>query len=143
MSIFEPAPAEWRERVLAVFRIVASLIFITAGTTKLFGFPSSPVPMPPPELMSQIGIGAILELVGGILVGIGLFTRPTSFLLSGEMAVAYFQFHAPGSFWPTANMGIAAIMYSFFFFYLVFAGPGAWSVDRAIARRRSRAEGAR
>ena len=84
-----------------------------------------------------MGIGGILEFVGGILIVIGLFTRPTAFILSGTMAVAYFQFHAPGSFWPTVNMGIPAIMYSFFFFYLVFAGGGAWSLDNVIARRRN------
>lgn len=122
--------------MLATFRIVAGLIFITSGTTKLFGFPPPPVPMPLPALMSQMGIGSIMELVGGVLIVIGLFTRPTAFLLAGEMAVAYWQFHAPGSVWPTVNMGIAAIMYCFFFLYLMFAGPGAWSVDAMIARSR-------
>lgn len=137
MSIFDPAPQPWRDRALAVFRIVASLIFISSGTTKLFGFPPSPVPMPPIELMSQIGIGAAMEVIGGLLILVGLFTRPTAFILSGEMAVAYWQFHAPGSFWPTVNQGIPAILYSFFFLYLVFAGPGAWSLDSLIARRRA------
>lgn len=135
MSIFEPAPQPWPDRFLALFRIVASLIFITTGTTKLFNFPAS-APMPPLEIFSQVGIGALLELVGGILIALGLFTRPAAFILAGEMAVAYWQFHAPGSFWPTVNMGIPAILYCFFFLYLVFAGPGAWSVDGAIARRR-------
>lgn len=135
MSIFEPASLAWRDRVLAIFRIVAGLIFLTAGTMKLFGYPPSPVLIPPLVLLSQMGIGGVLEVVGGILIVLGLFTRPTAFILSGEMAVAYFQFHAPGSFWPTVNMGIPAIMYSFFFFYLVFAGAGAWSLDRIIARR--------
>ncbi len=136
MSIFEPAAPPWPERVLALFRIVAGLIFITSGTTKLFEFPPSPVQMPPIELFSQMGIGSILEVVGGILIVVGLFTRPVAFILSGEMAVAYFQFHAPGSIWPTINMGIPAIMYCFFFFYLVFAGAGAWRFDALIARRR-------
>jgi putative oxidoreductase len=134
MSMFEPAPPPWPDRILAIFRIVAGLIFITAGTTKLFGLPPSPVPMPPIGLLSQIGIGAILEFVGGILIVLGLFTRPVAFILAGEMAVAYFQFHAPGSFWPTVNMGIPAIMYCFFFLYLTFAGAGAWSIDAAIVR---------
>ena len=137
MSIFDPAPQPWRDRALAVFRIVASLIFISSGTTKLFGFPPSPVPMPPIELMSQIGIGALMEVVGGLLILVGLFTRPTAFILSGEMAVAYWQFHAPGSFWPTVNQGIPAILLCFFFLYLVFAGPGAWSIDSLLARRRA------
>ena len=134
MAWYEPGPLVWRDRVLAIFRIIAGLIFITAGTTKLFGFPPSPMPMPPIPWMGQIGIGAWMEVIGGILIVIGLFTRPTAFLLSGEMAVAYFQFHAPGSFWPTINMGVDAILYSFFFLYLVFAGAGAWSVDGVIAR---------
>lgn len=138
MSLFEPAPQPWPDRMLAVFRIIAGLIFITAGTTKLFGFPPSPVPSPPLVLMSQIGIGAIMELVGGVLIVLGLFTRPAAFVLAGEMAVAYWQFHAPGSFWPTVNMGIPAIMYTFFFLYLMFAGAGAWSIDGMIARSRRR-----
>ena len=136
MSLFEPAPQPWPDRFLAVFRVVAGLIFITAGTTKLFGFPPSPMPTPPLVIMSQIGIGAIMEVVGGILIVIGLFTRPTAFLLSGEMAVAYWQFHAPGSPWPTVNMGGTAIMYCFLFLYMTFAGAGAWSLDRLIARRK-------
>ncbi len=134
MSIFEPASQPWPDRMLAIFRIVAGLIFVTSGTMK-FGFPPSPTPMPPMELLSQMGIGGLLEVVGGTLIVVGLFTRPVAFILAGEMAVAYFQFHAPGSFWPTINMGIPAILYCFFFLYLVFAGAGAWSVDRLIARR--------
>lgn len=142
MSLFEPAPQPWPDRMLAIFRIVAGLIFITSGTTKLFGFPPSPVPMPPIGLMSQMGIGSIMELVGGLLIVLGLFTRPTAFLLAGEMAVAYWQFHAPGSFWPTANMGTTAIMYCFLFLYLMLAGPGAWSIDGIIARSRRSAKAA-
>ena len=136
MSMFEPLPQPWPDRVLAVFRIIAGLIFITAGTMKVFSYPASPVPVPPLEPFTQIWLGAWMELIGGVLIVIGFLTRPTAFLLSGMMAVAYFQFHAPGSFWPTVNMGIPAIMYSFFYLYLVFAGPGAWSVDGAIARKR-------
>jgi putative oxidoreductase len=136
MSIFDPVRQPWPDRALAVFRIVACLIFITSGTTKLFSFPPSPVQMPPIPFGSQIWIGAWMEVIGGVLVLIGLFTRPTSFILSGEMAVAYWQFHAPTSFWPTINQGVSAILYCFFFLYLVFAGPGAWSVDNLIARRR-------
>ena len=136
MPIFEPAGQPWPDRVLAVFRIVAGLIFITAGSMKLFGFPSSPVPIPPIPVLSQIWIGAWMEVIGGILIVLGLFTRPAAFILAGEMAVAYFQFHAPGSFWPTVNMGIPAILYCFFFLYLMVAGAGAWSVDGVIADRR-------
>ena len=126
--------------MLSIFRIVAGLIFITAGTMKIFGYPANPMPDAPPiELMSQMGIGGLLEVVGGLLVVLGLFTRPTAFILSGMMAVAYFQFHAPQAFWPTVNMGVAAVLYCFFFLYLVFAGAGEWSVDVMIARSRRHA----
>jgi putative oxidoreductase len=134
MSIFEPAKPPWPERMLAVFRIVAGLVFMTAGTMIVFGYPPSPMPMPPFSLTSQMGIGGILELVGGLAIVLGLFTRPVAFVLAGEMAIAYFQFHAPNSFFPTVNQGIPAIMYCFLFLYLTVAGPGAWSVDRALAR---------
>lgn len=122
--------------MLAIFRIVAGTIFISSGTMKLFGFPANPMPNAPDiELMSQIGIGAVLELVGGTLIVLGLLTRPVAFVLAGEMAVAYFQFHSPQAFWPTSNGGVPAVLYCFFFLYLVFAGAGAWSVDRVLARR--------
>ena len=134
MSIFEPAKSPWPERMLAVFRIVGGLVFMTAGTTIVFGYPPAPMPMPPFSLTSQMGIGGLLELVGGLAIVLGLFTRPVAFVLAGEMAVAYFQFHAPNSFFPTVNQGIPAIMFCFLFLYLMVAGPGAWSVDRALAR---------
>ena len=137
MSIFEPSP--WSSRMLAVLRILAGAMFITAGTMKLFGYPPSPAPMPPIELMSQIGIGALLEVVGGLLIVVGFLTRPTAFILSGEMAVAYFQFHYPQSFFPTVNNGVPAVLYCFLFLYLAFAGAGAWSIDNVIARRHHRA----
>jgi len=134
MSIFEPAKSPWPERMLAVFRIVAGLVFITAGSTLVFGYPPSPVPMPPFTLMSQTGIGGLLEFLGGIAIVLGVFTRPVAFVLAGEMAVAYFQFHAPSSFFPTINQGIPALLYCFLFLYLMVAGAGAWSIDRALAR---------
>jgi putative oxidoreductase len=77
----------------------------------------------------MIGIAGILELVGGLLIAIGLFTRPVAFILSGEMAVAYFMVHAPGGFWPVVNHGELAALYCFVFLYFAFAGPGPWSVD--------------
>jgi putative oxidoreductase len=86
--------------------------------------------------MSQVGIGSLMEIVGGTLIVLGLFTRPTAFILSGEMAVAYWQFHAPQSVFPSTNMGTPAIMYCFFFLYLAFAGAGPWSLDALIVRRR-------
>ena len=135
MSIFEPAPALWTSRMLSIFRIVAGLVFVTAGTTILFGFPPSPVPMPPIPPMSQLWIGGVLEMVGGLFITVGFLTRPVAFLLAGEMAVAYFQFHVPQSFFPTTNMGVPAVLYCFFYLYLVFAGPGVWSIDAMIAKR--------
>lgn len=126
----------WTSRILSLLRIITGLTFMSAGTTKLFGYPTPPMPVPPIELLSQIGIGAMLELVGGALVTIGLFTRPVSFVLSGEMAVAYFQFHAPAAFHPITNNGVSAVLYCFIFLYFVFSGAGAWSVDALLERRR-------
>ncbi len=134
MSIFEPSP--WRDRMLAVLRIVAGAVFVTAGTAILFNYPPSPQPMPPLRLFSQFWIGAVLEVVGGLLVILGLFTRPVAFVLAGEMAVAYFQFHHPRSFFPTVNEGIPAVLYCFLYLYLWAAGAGAWSLDSMIARSR-------
>ncbi|HET8797343.1 MAG TPA: DoxX family protein [Thermoanaerobaculia bacterium] len=136
MSIFEPAPSPWPERMLAIFRIVAAAIFITSGTLKLFGWPPPPMQMPPIPFLSQIWIGAAMEVAGGALILIGWLTRPVSFILAGEMAVAYFQFHAQQSFYPTTNQGIPAILYCFLFLYLMVAGAGAWSVDGTIAAKR-------
>jgi putative oxidoreductase len=137
MSIFEPAPQPWPDRMLAIFRVVAALIFITSGSMKMFGYPPMPMAMPPFNLMTEVGIGATLEVVGGLLIVIGFLTRPVSFILAGQMAVAYFQFHAPQSFFPTVNQGIPAILYCFLFLYLMVAGPGAWSVDAMLGRKRA------
>jgi putative oxidoreductase len=137
MSIYEPSPSPWTSRMLSIFRIVAGVMFLSAGTMKIFGFPANPMPEAPPiEFMSQIWIGGMLEVIGGALIVLGLFTRPAAFILAGEMAVAYFQFHQPQAFWPTNNGGVAAVMYCFFFLYLMFAGAGVWSLDAAIARSR-------
>ena len=125
-------PAETLERyvpyALAALRIVAALIFMEHGTQKLFGFPAPPAKGLPPAL-SLFWIGGILELAGGFLVLIGLFTRPVAFLLAGEMAMAYWMFHAPQSPYPVLNGGDAAILYCFVFLLFVFTGPGALSVD--------------
>jgi len=137
MSIFEPAPPPWPGRMLAVLRIVAGVVFISFGTMKMFGFPPPPPNvMPPFNVFSQIGLAAILEVFGGTAIVLGVFTRPVAFVLAGEMAVAYFQFHFPTSVYPPVNMGTPAILYCFIFLYLVAAGPGAWSVDGVIARGR-------
>jgi len=116
-------------------RIVAGVIFVSVGTMKVFGFPASPMPV---ALWSQMGIGGLIEVVGGILITLGLFTRPVAFVLSGEMAVAYFQFHAPQSIYPTTNQGMPAILYCLLFFYMAFAGSGSWSLDRFLEGRRQR-----
>jgi putative oxidoreductase len=137
MSIFEPARSPWPQRMLSVLRIVAALVFITFGTMKLFNYPPLPTGMPPIPLVSQMGLAGTLELFGGSLLLIGLLARPVAFILSGEMAVAYFQGHYPQSFWPTTNMGTPAILYCFIFLYFVFSGAGAWSVDAMIARSKS------
>ncbi len=135
MDLLDPTPHRWASHVRAIFRIVAGLCFITFGTMKLFAVPAFPgMPVP---LVSQMGLGGVLETFGGLLITLGLFTRPVAFVLSGEMAVAYFQFHAPKSLFPGVNMGMPAILYCFFFLYLVFAGPGAWSLDGLLARRRT------
>jgi putative oxidoreductase len=122
--------------MLSIFRIVAAAVFISVGTMKVFGYPPMPAGQPPIALMSQMGIGGMMEVVGGLLLLFGLFTRPVAFVLAGEMAVAYWQFHAPSSIFPTVNMVIPAILYCFFFLYLVFAGAGPWSLDARIARSR-------
>lgn len=136
MSIFEPSPSPWTSRMLAIFRIVAGAAFVTFGTMKMFGYPPLPPGTPPFGLFSQAGIGGILEVVGGSAIILGLFTRPVAFVLAGEMAVAYLQFHAQLSVFPSVNGGTPAILYCFFFLYLMFAGAGAWSIDGVIARSR-------
>ena len=118
---------------LAILRIIAALMFIPAGTMKLFAFPAG---MPPDggtaAFMTQIWIGGVLELVGGVLLLVGLYTRLVSFILAGMMAVAYWQFHAPQGAWVTLNGGVPAVLYCFVFLYFSSAGPGAWSLDRRL-----------
>jgi putative oxidoreductase len=122
--------SKWGPQLRSVLRIVAAAMFGLAGTMKLFAFPAG---MPPDggtaAFPSQIWLGGFLEVVGGGLLVLGLFTRPVAFLLSGEMAVAYFQFHAPGGFWPILNGGVSAALYCFVWLYLSAAGPGPWSLD--------------
>jgi putative oxidoreductase len=120
---------------IATLRIVAALIFIEHGTQKLIGFPAPPEGGLP-AAGSLMWIGAWLELVGGTLLLFGLFTRPTAFIVSGEMAVAYWMFHAPASLYPVLNGGDAAILYTFVFLLFVFTGAGAWSLDGLKANKR-------
>ena len=124
-----------RPTALAGLRIITGLMFMQHGTQKIFSFPAEA--RGPFELMSQMGIGGVLELVGGALIVLGLFTRPVAFLLSGMMAVAYFQFHAmSGGPFPMVNGGELAALYCWVFLFLFFAGPGAFSVDGMLAKKR-------
>jgi putative oxidoreductase len=124
----------WSPRVLSLLRIVTALLFIEHGLMKLFHFPA-PQPGAPEPLPTMLMVAAWIEIVGGGLVALGLFTRAAAFLCSGEMAVAYFMAHAPKGFYPAVNMGEAAVLYCFIFFYLVFAGGGFWSLDAAVRKR--------
>ena len=117
---------KWAPHALALLRIVTALLFIAHGTGKLLGFPELGFR---PELFSLFGLAGAIEIVGGILLILGLFTRPVAFILSGEMAVAYFMAHAPNAFFPIQNQGESAVLFCFIFLFLVFAGPGAWSFD--------------
>ena len=130
MPIYVPIQTT-RRQMLGVLRIVSALIFFAHGTQKLLGFPASDMN---PAVMSLPWIAGVLELVGGALLILGLFTRPVAFVLSGLMAAAYWIAHAPQSPFPALNGGDAAILYCFVFLYFVFAGPGAFSVDRATNR---------
>jgi putative oxidoreductase len=125
--------ASWSARMLSVLRIMTGLLWMEHGTQKFFAFPS-PGPALTPLLVGQ----GLLELVGGLLLLIGLFTRPVAFILAGDMAVAYFYAHAPRGFFPAVNGGQLAILFCFVFLYLFVAGGGAWSVDQQRASSRSR-----
>jgi putative oxidoreductase len=135
---YERENGVWTGRVLSVLRIVAALLFIEHGTNKIFGWPPTGRPPVPYVLMSLNGLAGILETLGGVLLLVGLLTRPVAFLLSGEMAVAFFKVHFPRSIFPIANGGDNVVMFCFTFLYLVFAGAGPWSLDAIIARRRRR-----
>ena len=112
---------------LALLRIVSALLFIEHGTSKLFNFPAFAMDLPP--VGSLLWIGAVVEVVAGVLILIGLFTRPAAIIASGEMAVAYWMMHAPTSPYPANNGGDAAILFCFVFLYIAAAGPGPFSVD--------------
>lgn len=117
----------WAPRLLSVFRIVVALLLLCHALVKLFGFPAGAPPGIVP-LASLLGLAAIIELVGGAAILLGVLTRPIAFLLSGQMAVAYFMVHAPQGFFPAANGGEVAVLDCFAFLYLSLAGPGAWSL---------------
>jgi len=123
----------WTPQLLSIFRIMTALLFLEHGTAKFFHFPHVPM-YDGVQLLSLPGIAGVLELVGGLLLTFGLFSRVTAFILSGEMAAGYFLAHAPQGFFPILNMGELAIMYCFAFLYLAAAGPGPWSVDALRAK---------
>ena len=123
----------WSERMLSVLRVVAALMVVQYGFAKLFGFPHVAM-FDNLQLVSLIGLSGVIELVGGALLLVGVYTRIVAFIMSGEMAFAYFLAHAPKSFYPAVNGGNLAVLYCFVFLYLFFAGPGPWSVDHAMKR---------
>jgi len=123
----------WAPRVLSILRIVAGLLFFEHGASKLLGFP--PSDHSGVDFLTLPWFAGVLELVGGALLFLGLFTRPVAFILSGEMAFAYWMAHAPKSPFPVVNGGDAAILYCFLFLYLAFAGGGPWSVDALLRRK--------
>ena len=124
----------WSPRVLSILRIITALLFMEHGLMKLFHFPIAQ-PGAPEPLPVMIMVAAWLEVIGGGLIALGLFTRAVAFICSGEMAVAYFMAHAPQGFFPAVNMGEGAILYCFIFLYLVFAGGGFWSLDAQVRKR--------
>lgn len=124
MALFDGL-SKYQPHALTALRIMTGVQFLEHGTQKFFGFPAGG----PPALAGLILVQAFLELIGGVLIALGLFTRPVAFILSGNMAVAYFMAHMPKSFFPAVNGGDAAILFCFVFLYLFFAGPGLLALD--------------
>ena len=129
-------PSKLSPYLFSILRIVAALLFFEHGTQKLFGYPPGQ-PFTGFPNFSVLGIAGMLEVAGGFLVLIGLFTRPTAFILSGEMAVGYFRAHFPRSFFPLLNGGEITVMLCFYFLYLSASGPGPWSLDHFRKQKRS------
>ena len=130
---FGLTPPNYAPCVLSILRIVAALLFLEHGTSRLFGWPS---PIPTPGFLTMYWFAGAIELVAGVLLAAGLFTRCAAFVASGEMAFAYFISHAPNGFFPIVNRGDAAILYCFVFLYIAFAGAGPWSLD-ALWRKKT------
>jgi len=126
--------ATWSPRVLSLLRVITALLFMEHGLMKLFDFPG-PQPGVPDPLPAILVAAAWIEIVGGGLIALGLFTRAAAFLCSGQMAAAYFMAHASQGFWPALNGGEGAILYCFVFLYLVFAGGGTWSLDAVVRKK--------
>ena len=133
MTNSESCCGKFANCLLAVLRIVIAVLFMQHGGQKLLNYPPGHGAVP---LNSMMGLAGALELVGGAMILLGLLTRPVAFVLSGEMAVAYFKAHAPRGFWPIENGGELAVVYCFVFLYLVAAGPGAFSLDSLWGRRK-------
>lgn len=129
----------WAPRMLSVLRIVAGLVFLEHGTQKFLSFPLGQAAGTGLAFDNPGAYAGLVELAAGLLIALGLFTRPAAFLASGTMAVAYWIAHAPQNAFPVNNGGDAAILYCFVFLYLVFAGPGPWSLDASRQRREERA----
>src|SRR6266545_2475922 len=125
--------AKWRSwvpQLLSALRIIAAFLFMQFGTAKLIAFPAAIMPGGGTAPIGSLpGVAGLLESVGGLLLLVGLFTRPVAFILAGEMAVAYFMGHAPQGFWPVLNQGHPAVLFCFVWLYLSAAGPGPWSLD--------------
>jgi putative oxidoreductase len=131
-----PLPARWAPYLQSVLRIVAAFTFMTHGTQKLFASPTADPAASTVPLVSLYGLAGVLETFGGLLLLLGLFTRPVAFVLAGEMAVAYFMAHWPRSFWPILNRGEPALLFCFIWLYFAAAGPGPLSLDAKSRRRR-------
>jgi len=135
----------WEPRMLSILRIMVGLLYLEFGLAKVFDFPAMSDHQPYHLFSLVPGLAGILETVGGALIAIGLFTRPVAFILSGEMAFAYFMVYVPRSFFPALSGGVSAILFCFIFLYFFVAGAGVWSLDHLLASKASaenRADGA-
>lgn len=130
--------SHWAEKALAGLRIVTALLFLEHGTGKLLGIPMSSMAFPPPWTL--FWVAGVIEMIGSLLLLVGLFTRPAAFVLAGEMAIAYWMIHAPQSVFPVINRGESAILFCFIFLLFTATGPGAWSVDEWLLKRRDERE---
>ena len=126
-----PTSSKWTPHVLALLRIITALLFLEHATMKFFQFPA-PIPGVTYPLPAIMLVAGTIEMVTAGLVTLGLFTRIAAFIASGEMAAAYFMAHAPHGFWPALNMGEPAVLFCFIYFYLAFAGGGAWALDNIV-----------